>query len=160
MELAVVRQAAIDGQRTIELFRCDDARQLMRKREWSQRQRCVGPLKHRRRESLCPTDDERGALRCLLFPVHHTRREFYRRKCSTTEIKRNQAIAIGSSEDAIGLALADFQRGAPVQRFVLDLHHVELRKLGRTRLVIRCCIGQGASRLTDDDEPERGYASG
>ena len=160
MDLAVVRQPAIDGQRAIELFRCDDARQLMWKREWSQGQGSIGPLKHRGRQSLRPADHKRGALRCLLFPVRHARRELHRRESSAAEIKGNQAIAIGGSENALGLTVADFQRGAPVQRLVLDLHHVELRELGRTRLVVRCGIGQGPSRLTDDDEPERDYASG
>ena len=156
----MVRQAAIDGQCAIELLRRDDTRQLVRERQRSQGQGCIGPLKHRRRQSLRPADHKRRALRCLLFPVRHTRRELNRRECPAPKIKRDQATAIGSSEDAIGLALSNFQRGAPVQRLILDLHHVELRELGRARLVVRCSIGQWPSCLTDDDEPERDYASG
>jgi hypothetical protein len=155
VELAVVRQSAIDGQRAIQLLRRDDPRQLMRERERSQRQRGIRSCEDRGSQSLRAADDKRGALRRLLFPLEHACREVDRRQRTTTRIERDQAIARTGSDDAIGLALSDLERGAAIQRLILDLDDVEPRELGRTRLVLRCGLGQWTSCLADDDEPER-----
>jgi len=158
--LAVVGQSAIDGQRPIELLCRDHACQLMGEGQRPQRQRRLRALEDRGRQSLRPADDERSALRRLLFPVQHTRCEVNRRKRTAAEIERDQAIAFGDGEDPSALPLPNLERRAPIQWLILDLDHVELRELGRPQLVVRGGFGQRAPRLADDDKPERDYASG
>lgn len=152
----MIRLAVEQRERSIRLLRHHDAGQLVWQCDRAESQAPPCPPRDCVIRAEGPANHQRETLRRLLEETSEELRIAGGVDRITRAIEQDEWPVAERACEPLPLPLEDFAWCSTVERFILDLDHLETRLFRYSSLVLGCRFGERAARTTDDEQTERG----